>query len=281
MTDEQKSEESKPKENSNGGSDELNEPARKQAKSTPKPSRAARVVRWLFRMLVVILLGIALGGAIYYGARNFYRDAIEPLQTIDQRMSEAEAGVSELGENFREARSSTAEELTELQSKTASQAEEIASLSAQITRLESQIESQAETLGELDDLRDGLSLVVQDLEETNERLQALESTIAAGELPAERVRETLQLMRVMNLMTRARLWIEQDNFGLAGEDIQVALSIAELLTADADPESEPGSRLLEITDRLAEAEELVRSNPSLAEEELELVWKLLLEASAP
>ncbi len=274
-------EEQKPEENKAEISSERDAAAPKQEKSPAEPSMAARAIRWIFRMLVTILLGIALGAGIYYGARNFYRDAIEPLQTIDQRMREIETSASELGATVRKERTSTSEEIAELRGNLSTQVEEIASISAQISRLETRIENQAEALDEVADLRDELHQVELDLEDTDERMQALEAIVEAGELPAERVRETLQLMRTMNLMTRARLWIEQDNFGLAAEDIQTALEIMGPLVEEADPESETGSRLQELSDRLTVAAEIVRSNPGLAEEELEIVWKLLIEASAP
>jgi chromosome segregation ATPase len=276
MTEEQKREQSKPEAVS-----ESEAAPRLQKETSSDPSIASRALRWVFRMLATILLGIALGAAIYYGASSFYRDAIEPLQTIDQRVREMEANVSDLNETVREQRSSTAEEIDELQGKISVQVEELASISAQLARLELQLEDQASTLDEIEELENDLALVEQNLEQAKERLQTLEDLVEAGELPAERVQETLQLTRVMNLMTRARLWIEQDNFGLADQDIQVALEIMEPLAVEADPDSAIGSRLQEISDRLAAAADTVRSEPGLAEEELEIIWKLLIEASAP
>lgn len=285
MTEEQKSEERIPEEQKPQATkaEAPQEPAapRVQENSTSRPSMVGRALRWIFRMLVTILFGIGLGAGLYYGARNFYQDAIEPLQTIDQRVLEVEASVSELGETVRESRTSTAEQISELQGDLSSQAEQIASLEAQIERLETQLEVQAEELEQITAIRDDLDQIREDLTDNLESLRALEEVIAAGELPAERAREALQLMRIMNLMTRARLWIEQDNYGLASEDIQAALEIIEPLAAEADPESEKGSQLQEIADRLTVAGEIVRSNPVLAAEELEIVWKLLLGASAP
>lgn len=244
------------------------------------PSAGWRVLRWIFRMLVVVLFGIALGTGIYYGVRSFYRDAIEPLQTLDQRMRDMEASVAQLSDALREERSSTADERSELQVRTASQAEELASITAQIARLENQIEEQEDVLDEIGQLREELNQIETDLTLTGEQLEELQNQVAAGDLPVERVEQNLQLMRVMNLMTRSRLWIEQDNFGLADDDLQVALEIVQILV-EGEASAQDPDPLQQISDHLTLALEVVRSNPGLAEEELEIAWKLLIEATAP
>jgi chromosome segregation ATPase len=231
-------------------------------------------------MLVVVLFGIALGAGVYYGVRSFYRDAIEPLQTLDQRMREMEASVAQLSDALREERSSTADERSELQARTASQAEELGSMTAQIARIENQIEEQEDALDEIEQLREGLNQIETDLTLTGEQLEELKNQVAAGDLPVERVEQNLQLMRVMNLMTRARLWIEQDNFGLADDDLQVALEIMQLLV-EGEASAQDSEPLQQISDHLTLALEVVRSNPGLAEEELEIAWKLLIEVTAP
>ncbi|MGD2163589.1 MAG: hypothetical protein PVG04_10870, partial [Anaerolineales bacterium] len=230
-----------------------------QETSSSEPSTAQRVLRWIFRMLVVILLGIALGAGLFYGARSFYRDAIEPLQTMDQRMLAIEASVSELNESIQDDKSTVMEEMADLRADLAEQAEEVASLSAQIARLELKMEEQTAALGEITDLREELDQFKEDLASSDDQLQALEEIIQADELPAERVQENLQLMRVMNLMTRARLWIEQDNYGLAGEDIEAALGIMQILSEGMISEEEEGNRLLDITDRLTLVLEVLRT----------------------
>lgn len=256
-------------------------PPQKREASPVEPSLLMRAIRWIFRMLAVVLLGIALGAGIYYGVRSIYRDTIEPLQTLDQRMMEIEATVSDLNGALRDERNSTARQISGLQGRIAAQAEDIASLSAQISRLEIQIEGQGEALEAVTELNAGLEQLEKDLTSTDEQLQELQATVEADELPTEQVVVNLQLMRVMNLMTRARLWIEQDNFGLASEDLQTALEIMQPLAGEEISDDESQGQLQRITDQLTLALEAVRSNPVLAEEEMEIAWKLLLEAAAP
>jgi chromosome segregation ATPase len=276
MTDEVKISEDQSKAPESGS------PAPKRQESAPsEPSMASRAARWAFRMLVVILLGIALGAGIYFGGRTVYRDAIEPLQTMDQRMRAIENEVIDLNQGVQNDKRDITEEISDLQGRVAAQAEEAASLDAQISRLELQIEDQANALEEMEEIRAALNTLEEDLGATEGQLLALEELIQAGELPAERIEENLQLMRVMNLMTRSRLWIEQDNYGLASEDIEAALGIMRILTETQITEDDSESLLLDIADQLTLALEVVRTDPSLAEEELETGWKLLIEATAP
>ena len=275
MTDEQK-----PIENESAQSVNTKVATTEDEQRPSGPSVGWRVLRWIFRMLIVVLFGIALGAGLYYGVRSFYRDAIEPLQTLDQRMRDVETSVAQLSEALREERSSTADDRSELQARTASQAEELASIAAQIARLKNLIEEQENALDEIEQLREGLDQMEANLVLTGEQLEELQVQVEAGDLPVERVEQNLQLMRVMNLMTRARLWIEQDNFGLADDDLQVALEIMQVLTEGEAGASET-DLLPQISDHLTLALEVVRSNPGLAEEELEIAWKLLIEATAP
>ncbi|MDF1500423.1 MAG: hypothetical protein P1P76_08140 [Anaerolineales bacterium] len=281
MMEEQKTTESEPEKSKPAASVESKPVPQAKSVASSEPSFAARAVRWVFRMLVAILLGVALGAGIFYGARSFYRDAIEPLQTLDQRMREVESGVSDLSEDVREERSSFSGQIADLQGRLAVQAEELATMSAQISRIELQAKNQDEALGAITDLRDNMDQIEEDLASTDEKLAALAELVEAGELPAAQVEHRLQLMRVMNILTRARLWIEQDNFGLASEDIEAALEIMQSLTALEETGDEAGDQLPEITERLTLALETTRTDPALAEEELEVVWKLLIEATAP
>lgn len=246
-----------------------------------EPSFARRAVRWLFRMLAAVLLGIALGAGIYYGARKGYREAIEPLQTLDQRMQDVESIVFDLDEALREDRNEITDELAAVQASLTTQAEKTDTLTAEMADLEARLQDQGEDLEQIDALRRTLDQIQRDLSSTSETVEVLQGLIEAGELPAERVEQLLQYMRVMNLMTRARLWIEQDNFGLASEDIEAALGILPSTDDETGELGQVDRQLLEIRNRLTLALETVRSNPALAEEELETVWKLLIEATAP
>lgn len=250
--------------------------------SRSEPSAARKVVRWIFRILVVIFLGVALGAGLYYGVRSFYRDAIEPLQTMDQRTREVESKVAELSETVQEDKRSASEGLTDVQGRLAVQAEEIATLTSQLTRLEDQTADQAEALDKVAELRDDLNQIEDDFTALDAQLADLEEVVQAEDLPVEQVQESLQLMRVMILLTRARLWVEQDNFGLAGEDMDAAIGIMnELLIDNTDAEGQPDEALLAISNQLTLASDNVRDNPALAEEELEIAWKLLFETTAP
>jgi hypothetical protein len=277
MTDEQK--------RTDGTSEKAPEvEATPQAKqvSRSEPSAARKVIRWIFRLLVVIFLGIALGAGLYYGVRSFYRDAIEPLQTMDQRTREVETKVTELYETVREDKRSASEGLTDVQGRLAVQAEEIATLTSQLNRLEGQTADQAKAFDKVAELRDDVDQVEDDFNALDAQLADLEQVVQAEDLPVEQVQESLQLMRVMILLTRARLWVEQDNFGLAGEDMDAAIGIMnELLIDNTDAEGQPDDALLAISNQLTLASDNVRENPALAEEELEIAWKLLFETTAP
>jgi hypothetical protein len=248
--------------------------------SAPGPSFGQRALRWIFRMVAVILIGMALGAGSYYGGRKLYRDAIEPLLTLDQRMLELESRMSDLADGVQAAETVRSGEIGDLEADLAARSEELSSLGVRLSELEQGIEALDVQAAGIEELRSEIDRLGQEQASTDDALASLDEYIQAGELPVERVERMLQLMRVMNLMTRARLWIEQENYGLANEDLSSALEIMQALIA-ADTSDGSDERLEEIANRIESASEFTSTNQALSEDELEAAWKLLFEVTAP
>jgi hypothetical protein len=122
---------------------------------------------------------------------------------------------------------------------------------------------------------------MEDLEERyralESRYESLEETLLAEESPYERLETQIQLLRAMELVTRARFWMVQGNLGEASEDLTLAKGVLENLEVeDSDRES-----LLLIIDRLDQVLFEISLNPIIAADDLEIVWQLLLLATEP
>lgn len=231
-----------------------------------------RAVRLLVRLLFAALLGIGLGIAAYVGAPALYRHYIEPVQVNSQRLTDLEQAFRQSQEADRQERTALHERLTELESDLATQAEALAGLQAQVER-------QGDDLNALAGVPDRLAALEGDLEQTLADIASLEGSLATADGPTQRLARQLQLIRAMELLTRARLWLTQSNLGLAASDIESARQVL-LEAAEAAPEEE-ALPIHAIIDRLDTALTDLQTSPIVAADDLEIAWRLLFSATAP
>ncbi|MEW6566631.1 MAG: hypothetical protein AB1449_00400 [Chloroflexota bacterium] len=231
-----------------------------------------RALRLLLRLLVAVVLGAALGAAAYYGAPAVYRHYIEPVQVNSQRLTDLEQAFRQEQESNRQDQATLAERLTQLESQLAAQAEALAALQAQVDRQDQDLETLAGLSTRVGDLEDNLDQALSDVAE-------LQRALTATDAPTQQLARQLQLIRAMELLTRARLWLTQSNLGLAASDIENARQALRTLAAAA-PEDEAAS-LRAIADRLDLALTDLQTSPVVAADDLEIAWRLLLAATSP
>jgi hypothetical protein len=238
-----------------------------------------RVVRLIFRLLLVVLLGTVLGVAVYFGVPALYRAVVEPMQVNTQRIDDLESAFAEERQAARSRAAETGEQMVEVEGRLAEQGESLASLQAEVEGLLSEQEEQQDQITRLLQLVDQMETLNADLLETDARVTDLESVLVEADLPAQRIERHLQLIRVMTLLTRARLWLIQDNLGLAAEDVQASKDVLAAMLEDAT-QSEADT-LMPIITRLEQALEDLRVAPVIAADDLEIAWKLLAAATEP
>lgn len=114
---------------------------------------------------------------------------------------------------------------------------ELTAMQTQVTGLQTQL---AETGGRVETLEKSIEAYAASLAKLEEMQSALETTVAEGDkkLGADLKREIL-LARSIQYLSRARLYLLQSNFGLAGDDIGAARALlAEVQTSDPDFKAE-------------------------------------------
>ncbi len=231
-------------------------------------------------MLVVIILGIALGAGLFYGAIDLYRNTIEPLRTVDSRLADLQAKL-ELQEG------TTRVQIGDLQDRTAAlegdftaSGESISELDARVGVLRTDLDQQHSDIAALQAVSDRLTSLTQNLDGLSERVMELENLLSSEDLPTQRITRDLQLLRVMTLLTRARVSLNQVNLGLAQGDMLAARDILASIAVEEDVQVEPPSVTAALA-RLDAALASVLSNRAVAEEELEICWQYLLALTAP
>ena len=236
-----------------------------------------RVFRFIVRLFLVVLVGAALGAAAYYGAPALYRNYIEPVQTNSQRIAELENVMEQDQADSRSRAAAVGERFAEIEGRQAEQLESFSERQAETENLQTMLKKQNEEISDLQYSMGRLDILETDMQKTADAVEALETSLSGTDAPIQRLERQLQLVRAMELLTRARLWLIQDNFGLASEDIQAAIKAVENL-AESAPEEEVEALQI-IIERLNLALQALPYSPVTAADDLEIAWKLIVAAT--
>lgn len=236
------------------------------------PSRTRRFGRGLWRVfkwLLILTLVAGVAAAIYFGWPEVNRRFIQPiadntaeLNTLDGRLEDTRAEVADL-----QARVDSA---IEAQGGTP---ERLASLESQLADITESVDALAGDTQAIDRLVAGHTRRLEALEQTQNLLQQNQEFNAA-----ESSRQ-ITLLRTMELLSRARLFLYQSNFGLAEQDVTTARGLmAEL--AVTYPDTEP-ALVDEVVFRLDRTIDQLPERPVAAADDLDIAWSVLVGETAP
>jgi chromosome segregation ATPase len=234
---------------------------------------ARRALRFLARLALVVLAGIVLGIAVYYGLPAVYRDFVQPVQVNTQRLAEVEVSIEAERQADRERLQVLERRMTQVEADLAAATEVLAATQADLRELLAALGEQGGDLQRVRDLETQLEAVTDSLDSAEDRLAAVEEAVAGSQAPVEALGQRVQLLRAMELVLRARLALADNNPGLAAQDLRSARSI--LSASSAPPSWEP------IVVRLETALVNLDTSPLVAIQDVEAAWYLMLEASAP
>ncbi len=237
-----------------------------------------RVMRFILRLIVVVVFGVVLGAALYLGVPALYRSTIEPMRANTERIEELQDSL-EMGFSTSDKQvERLGERLAEAEGRLAEQIETTAALQAELDGIGEVLDDQARKISRLTNMSDQLEAITTDLDETIGRVELLEVSLSEVNFPAVEFRRQVRMISAMTMITKARLWLIQDDLGQAAEEISAA---RELLANSAASMNVVDEEIVLIIERLDLALADVRTKPILAADELEIAWKLLVEAATP
>ena len=270
-----------------------------------------RSLRWAWRFVVRLVLVLLAGGIIgaaayFFGVPLLFREpfqkiddtaAIIQVQTTQQATTAQQLGerLSSLQERivnlevFRDATNDSGNQLQsrfeDIESAQATQqaltAETLQSMQDSLDEIGAAIEALELSLSEVEaqvvNVQATAGTQNSDLEAAlatqRAELSALQELVEARGTPLENLARELQVVRVMASITRAAVFIEQANFGLAEDEVTTALEILTRLTGEA-PENQ-AVVLGEVLDNLEAVAVALPEDPALAISRLEFAWQLL------
>lgn len=274
-----------------------------------KPSFGKRVLRglgwflkFLLRLLFVIVIGGALGLGLYlaavYGVRLFNTQLVQPVRDNTQRLDDLEAYRASDLIALDQHLSSLQEQVDILITQGDNQRESIDSITQRMTYVEKDLSDALANLEilqvdvdavvaetrkmtpRLDTALDGLDAVEGTSETLMEALTALEGEVAEltarvdDDAAVKVLRNDVMLLKAMESLTRARLFLSQENTGLASQEISSARdTLLVLLGMVPDFQKDTVQAILQ---RLDLARENLTPAPTVAVDDLEAAWKLLL-----
>jgi uncharacterized coiled-coil protein SlyX len=212
--------------------------------------RLGKFFQFLFRLVLVVLLLGVIGAGLYFGLPLVYERYVLPvqentdqLQQLRDQQSQSEQVVAEL-----QAR------IAVLEIAQAENAQTFAGLETRVGELETEIAAHTEALTALD-------AMLMDAQAQN----------AATRAELER---QIKWLKALELLSRARLFMYQSNFGLARQDVQAARDLLAPVQAAAPIE------LVDDLNAVLLRLDLALSNlpdfPVAASDDIDIAWQVLL-----
>lgn len=217
--------------------------------------RIGRFVRFLFTLILILLLLGGIGAGLYFGLPFVYEKYVLPVQQNTAQL----AGLQTQQAQSEQAIADLQSKLSEVETAQTEQANSLSDLGARVSDLEKEIAAHTQTLAALDEMQKQLT--------------------EQGEAANAELNRQVDLLRAMELLSRARLFMYQSNFGLAIVDVQTARNIL----ADVQPTApEPlAAELKEVLLRLDLTLSNLPSFPVAASDDLDIAWQVLLGGLPP
>jgi len=230
-------------------------------------SRLGRAFVNILRALLVLAIVAGIAAGVYYGTPYLYNKFILPVETNTTRLSEVEskqsADVNQLATQVADLKT----RLTNLETRQTESAQTMAELQGQVSALETAIETHTKSLKQLESMQTSLDALTATSNEHQTLLVGENSALAS-------LQRQVTMSRTIELLSRARLYLSQSNFGLAKQDVQAAQDLLVALQAEIPAEKLPA--LQSVIARLNLALGNLPAFPVVAVDDVDIAWQLLV-----
>ncbi len=240
------------------------------------PGGFGRFLRALLRLMIFGMLVAILAAAAYLGVVYLLQNAVQPARVNAEQLRDLSTRQADRDEKSDERLDEVSQRLAELESQQDLNNEQFSSLAGDVEALNRAIGGQTNTLERLELLEGQMDSVLQLISPlatgtVQETLVASNQQLRVEMLSMQRELKTLKALELIN---RGRLYILQENYGKAANDIEEAhqslLALRDILPAESK-----GTIDL-ILQRLELALLNIETAPGMASDDLEIAWGLLL-----
>ena len=221
----------------------------------PKSSSAGRIIKrvliFFLRLFLFLVILAALAAGAYFGLPILYEKYVRPVENHTAQ-------------------------LTKLEDRQKASETQIANLQMRLSTLEAAQPDQAESITDIESrlavVEAGITAHTQELESLNEMQNNLLKENEAARFELE---NQISLLKSLELLSRARLFLYQSNYGLARLDVQTARDLLANLQLDAT-EFQP----LEVTEVIFRLDLVLKNLPAFpvaASDDLDIAWQILMQ----
>jgi len=263
-----------------------------------------RVLRFLIRLVFVLIVGALIGLGLFYGVPYAYRRLMWPVQENSARVAILEEQVAKNSDSIFNNRlaledriSDLEEEVAELRDEGAARAQnqealerEIEQLAGRVSDLEDDLRAQQKELEEADlafsetasHLTEEIDMIGEQLadarQELSQEIEASQEGVEAlgGKLDEAAVR--LLFLQTAQDLLKVRLLLVEDNPGTARETLALAVEHLEQ-AGGLVPEQE--ERVEDLRDRMLAVDDLIADRSFRARPSLEALWADLMGFVTP
>jgi uncharacterized coiled-coil protein SlyX len=233
------------------------------------PSRLGRALVRVLRILLVLAIIAGVGAAFYYGVPYFYQKIILPIENNTAQLVQIESQQSADMEQLNRQIEDLQSRLTALESRQTKNVQAITELAGQVSALETAVATHTESLKQLESMQTSLETLTGDVEGYATLLTGADSVLAD-------LRREIIISRSIELLSRARLYLSQSNFGTARQDVMAARDLLQSLLSE-NPTKEAatmGSVLAQLDLALGN----LPAFPVIAADDVDIAWLLLVNS---
>lgn len=237
------------------------------------PSGFARFLRALLRIFLFLIICVILAVGAYFGFQYLYQQAIVPAQESRMEANSIKTSVDTSLNETSQRMETLQQRIDALELQQTQDAETIAQLQAELEIVREANTRQDDTLKRLDDLSQQVTSLRATMSLANQQIDGVQNLLTASDSPLATLEREVQLLKVMGMLNRSRLSLTQNNYGLAEQQIEEAMSI--LVRLIAQTPSPARDTLSAWVVRLQTAKDNLPANPILAADDMELVWQMI------
>ncbi len=249
------------------------------------------ILRFLIRLIFVVVLAIGLGVGIYYAFAYalpaLQRRYIQPVEENTEQLDQLEAQHEQRGELLGTYQARLADLETQNDSYKATltileswQVDNSTALATQTVALAT-LQPLPDTVLTLDAasaaMQSELGAIATKVAVNAEQVEALSVEDEGRSERIAAIERDLQLLEVMEFLTRARLYLSQGNFEQAEANIEAGVDVLAALDAVQSPEQE--GRYAQAITQLEDALEVLPDNPVAAADRVDGAWQILVQAT--
>lgn len=237
-----------------------------------------RFLQVLLRLILMILIGVLIGAGLYFGFKYAYKQVVTPIQQNQAEIQSLNTRVNQQWDLLNEKNVDLEDRLTQIENDQNLINDQVSEMLINIDQNAADLEAFDLKYNDLVEKTENLDLLILDLVKQDEEFlnQNEEFQTTLDDMDVENKIKPLQqevaIFKILLQINRSRLFLLQDNLGLAEAELLIADEMFEALS-EISPENE--EEIASWNARLNLAIDHLPDNPVLTSDDLGILWTMM------